>query len=187
MVNAPSGSLPYRIGTILVRADARVSAENLLTFARTVDPRSRYRIRTLQEVYSQRHAEARMATSIISSFAVVAFVIAIGGVVGVMTFLVTNRTREIGIRMALGAERTTVRRMVVDSSLRLIVAGVVMGAVVAVLAGRWLESQLFSVTPTDPLTYVIVIATVVVTAVAATWHPASRAARVDPAITLRAE
>jgi len=128
-----------------------------------------------------------MATAIISSFAVVAFVIAVAGVFGVMTFLVTNRTREIGIRMALGAERTDVRRMVLGSSLRLVVAGVIVGAAAAALSGRWLESQLFGVTPTDPLTYAIVIATVVTTAIAATWHPASRAARVDPAITLRAE
>lgn len=128
-----------------------------------------------------------MATAIISSFAVVAFVIAVAGVFGVMTFLVTNRTREIGIRMALGAERTDVRRMVLGSSLRLVVAGVIVGAAAAALSGRWLESQLFGVTPTDPLTYAIVIATVMATAVAATWHPASRAARVDPAITLRAE
>jgi putative ABC transport system permease protein len=187
IVNAPSGRLPYRIGTVLVRADNNLSANAVLALARAVDPGARYRVRALAEVFALRHAEARMATAIISSFAVVAFVIAIAGVFGVMTFLVNNRTREIGIRMALGAEGADVRRMVLGSSLRLIVTGVIVGAAAAALAGRWLESQLFGVTSTDPLTYTTVIATVLATAVAATWHPASRAARVDPAITLRGE
>lgn len=187
IVNAPSGRLPYRIGTVLIRTTGGLSSAEILSVARSVDARARYRLSTLDEAYSQRHAEARMATTIISSFAVVAFVIAIAGVFGVMTFLVTNRTREIGIRMALGAQRADVRRMVLGSSLRLIVAGVIVGASAAALSGRWLESQLFGVTPTDPVTYTIVIATVVATAVCATWHPASRAARVDPAITLRSE
>lgn len=185
IANSPSGMSPYRIGTVLIGTTGEVSAGELLALARAVDARARYRVRTLDEAYSQRHAEARMATSIISSFAVVAFVIAIGGVFGVMTFLVTNRRREIGIRMALGAQRTDVRRMVLGSSLRLIAAGVVLGAAAAALSGRWIESQLFGVTPTDPLTYAVVIATVMVTAIAATWHPAGRAARVDPAETLR--
>jgi ABC-type antimicrobial peptide transport system permease subunit len=187
LVNSPSGRAPYRIGTVLVRTTGDVSASEILARARSVDARARYRVSTLDEAYSQRHAEARMAAAIISSFAGVAFVIAVAGVFGVMTFLVTNRTREIGIRMALGAQRTDVRRMVVGSSLRLIVMGVTVGAIAAAVSGRWLESQLFAVTPTDPLTYTVVIATVVATAVAATWHPASRASRVDPAMTLWSE
>jgi ABC-type antimicrobial peptide transport system permease subunit len=179
--------LPFRIGTLLVRATTSFSALQLLEVAQSADTRASYRVRTLDEIYALRHSEARMASSIISSFAVTAFAIAVAGVFGVMTFLVTNRTREIGIRMALGADRRDVRRLVLGSSLRLIIAGVAVGAAGAVLAGRWLESQLFSVTATDAPTYAVVGTTVLVTALAATWFPARRAARVDPAITLRAE
>lgn len=179
--------LPFRTATLLVRTTTTLSTPELLEVARSVDTRVSYRVRTLDEIYAQRHAEARMATSIISSFAFTAFVIAVAGVFGVMTFLVTNRTREIGIRMALGADRRDVRRLVLGSSLRLILGGVAAGGVAALVAGRWIESQLFGVTTTDPLTYLTVVMAVTVTAVAATWHPASRAAGVDPAITLRSE
>lgn len=187
IVNAPSGMLPFRIATLLVRATTTLSTSQLLEVAQSVDTRASYRVRTLDEIYALRHAEARMATSIISSFALTAFAIAIAGVFGVMTFLVTSRTREIGIRMALGADHRDVRRLVLGSSLRLILGGAIVGAAAAVIAGRWIESQLFGVTATDPLTYGAVFVAVLVTAVAATWHPAVRAARIDPAITLRCD
>lgn len=185
VVNAPSGMLPFRVATVLIKATSSLNAQGLLEAAASVDARASYRVQTLDDIYALRHAETRMATSIISAFALTAFVIAVAGVFGVMTFLVTHRTREIGIRMALGAERRDVRRLVLGSSLRLILGGVIAGAVGAAVAGRWVEAQLFGVTSTDPLTYLTVMGVVVGTALVATWHPARRASRVDPAITLR--
>jgi ABC-type antimicrobial peptide transport system permease subunit len=123
----------------------------------------------------------------VSGFAVVALAIAVAGVFGVMASLVSSRTREIGIRVALGAKPREVSQLVLSSSLRLILLGVAVGLVAAVVASRYVESQLFGVTPTDPLTYTVVAGTVVLAAILATWQPVRRAARVDPAITLRAE
>jgi ABC-type antimicrobial peptide transport system permease subunit len=144
-------------------------------------------VEPLDATYALRHAETRMATSIVTAFAGIAFLIAIAGVFGVMTVVVNSRTREIGIRMALGAGAQEVRRMVFGSSLRLILAGVAIGLATAVGASRYIESQLFGVTPTDPLTLGVVSAVVTMAAMLATWHPATRAARVDPAETLRVE
>jgi ABC-type antimicrobial peptide transport system permease subunit len=129
----------------------------------------------------------KLARFIVSGFAVVALAIAVAGVFGVMASLVSSRTREIGIRVALGAKPREVSQLVLSSSLRLILLGVAVGLVAAVVASRYVESQLFGVTPTDPLTYTVVAGTVVLAAILATWQPARRAARVDPAITLRAE
>ena len=104
-----------------------------------------------------------------------------------MTVVVNSRTREIGIRMALGAGAQEVRRMVLGSSLRLILTGVTIGLAAAMGASRYIESQLFGVTPTDPLTLGVVSAIVTLSAMLATWQPATRAARVNPAETLRVE
>lgn len=185
-VNAPSGAL-FRSTTILVRLEDAAQAGTVLSAARSVDPRARYTIQSLDEIYAKRHAEARMASSIVSGFAGVALLIAIAGVFGVMTFLVNSRTREIGIRMALGAAPGQVSRFVLASSLWLILLGLAVGLAAALAAARYIESQLFGVTPTDPVTLLSVAAVVAVAATLATWHPARRASRVDPAITLRAE
>jgi ABC-type antimicrobial peptide transport system permease subunit len=116
-----------------------------------------------------------------------AFVIAMAGLYAVIAFLVASRTREIGVRMALGADRTAIRRMVIGSAGRLALIGVTLGTVAAVAAARWIESQLFGVSMSDPSTYVLVCGAVLTTALIATWYPARQAARVDPTVTLRAE
>jgi putative ABC transport system permease protein len=108
-------------------------------------------------------------------------------VFGVVTFLVQGRTRVIGIRMALGAGRQDVRGMVLGTSLQLVLAGVVLGIAAAIAASRLIASQLFGVSPTGPLTYAGVSLAVIATTALAAWHPAHRAARVEPAMTLRAE
>jgi ABC-type antimicrobial peptide transport system permease subunit len=104
-----------------------------------------------------------------------------------MAYSVTQRSREIGIRMALGADATLVRRMVVGGGLRLALAGVALGVLGALLATRVLASFVYQVSPTDPLTLVATAAVLVGSAVLASWLPARRATRVDPAISLRAE
>lgn len=185
-VNAPSG-MTWRSSSLMVRLREGASASTLLTLARSVDPGARYAVQPLEQVYASRHAETRMVTVIVMSFAGVAFVIAGAGVFGLLAFLVVSRTREIGVRMALGADRRDVGRLVVGSSIRLVALGVAVGLAATVLASRWIEAELFGVTGTDPLTLAIVSAIVLIAALIAAWAPARRASRIDPAITLRAE
>jgi predicted permease len=186
-VNAPSGRLPFRVSSILVKLAGQGSGTELVRLARSIDSRAIYRAQSLDDVYAERHQEVRMASAIVTSFAVVAFGIATAGVFGVMAFLVSQRTREIGIRMALGAGRRDVRRLVLRSSLRLIVSGVIVGVAGAALASRWLAAQFVGISATDPATYLLVGSVLTATALVATWLPARRAAQVDPATTLRAE
>jgi ABC-type antimicrobial peptide transport system permease subunit len=109
------------------------------------------------------------------------------GVYGVITLLVAGRTREIGIRMALGADRRDIGGLVVRSTLRLAAAGVAFGLALAAGSSRWIESQVFGVSPTDPATYAVVTVSVLAAALVAAWPPARRAVRIDPTIALKAE
>jgi len=102
-----------------------------------------------------------------------------------MAFLVANRAREIGIRMALGADRRRIRRLVLESAMWLVLLGSAIGIGGAFAVSRWAQSQLFGVRATDPLTIVLVTVALVITALFATWHPARQAARVDPTVLLR--
>jgi putative ABC transport system permease protein len=143
--------------------------------------------RTLDRVVSESVGERRFQMTLLSLFALVALALATLGIYGVMAYSVTQRSREIGIRMALGADATLVRRMVVGGGLRLALAGVALGVLGALLATRVLASFVYQVSPTDPLTLVATAAVLVGSAVLASWLPARRATRVDPAISLRAE
>ncbi len=125
--------------------------------------------------------------TLLGVFARVALLLAALGIYGVMAYTVTQRSREIGIRMALGADASVVRRMVVESGLKLALAGVALGLGLAFLGTRVLASLVYKVSTTDPLTLAITAAVLVASAVLASWVPARRATRVDPAISLRAE
>jgi predicted permease len=177
----------YGIVGVLARLDSHERANAVLAAVRGIDPRLTTSIEFVDDVYAEQYRTTLLATRIVGGFAVTSFLIAMAGLYGVMAFLVAGRTREIGIRMALGADRTRIGRFVMGSSLRLVFAGAAIGIVAAVLVSRTIASQLFGVTPTDPATYVIVAIVTIITALLATWQPARRAARVDPVQTLRAE
>jgi ABC-type antimicrobial peptide transport system permease subunit len=145
------------------------------------------RVDTVNELYARLDADTRLAAAITSGFGTIALVVATSGIYAVMAFLVAGRAREIAIRIALGADRGGVRRMVLQSSLRVVAAGAAIGIVAAVVAARAIASQLPGVTPTDPTTYLGVAGLLVVAAMAAAWWPARRASRVDPAVTLRGQ
>jgi len=132
-------------------------------------------------------APTRFAMALITAFAVLALVLAAVGLYGVVAYGVSQRTREIGVRVALGAEPKAVVRLVVGGGLRLAAAGVVIGAVLAAAATRVLESMLYGVSPTDPLTFGAVALLVTAIALVASYVPARRALRVDPAEALRAD
>jgi predicted permease len=145
------------------------------------------RVRTMDEVAGQSIAQPRFRAELVGAFATLASVLASVGVFGVLAFSVSQRTREFGIRMALGARSADVLRLVLRGGLKIAAAGLAIGVAAAVALTRFLESLLFGVTPLDPISFLAAAALLLVLALAACAAPAVRAARVDPAVTLRQE
>ena len=143
--------------------------------------------RPLAQIVNESVNEQRFQMTLLSIFAVLALALAALGIYGVTAYSVAQRTREIGIRMALGADSSLVRRMVVGSGLRLALAGVAVGLAGALAGTRVLASLVYRVSTTDPLTLASTAAVLVISALLASWIPARRATRVDPAVSLRAE
>jgi putative ABC transport system permease protein len=132
-------------------------------------------------------AQARFSTVLLGLFAATALSLASVGIYGVMAFAVAARTREIGIRIALGADAYRVRRQVVNEGVAMAAVGAALGLAGALAATRVLQNLLFDLSPGDPVTYCAVVALLGVATVAASWIPATRASRVDPVVALRAE
>jgi ABC-type antimicrobial peptide transport system permease subunit len=132
-------------------------------------------------------APTRFAMALLTAFAVIALVLASVGLYGVIAYGVTQRTREIGVRVALGADARAVTALVVGGGLRLAVLGVAIGTAAAVAATRVLESMLYGVSPADPPTLLAIALLVGVIALAASYIPARRALRIDPTEALRAD
>ncbi len=141
----------------------------------------------LSEVVARSVASRRFALLLLLGFAGIAVVLAGVGIYGVIAYAVGQRTREIGIRLALGADVAGVRRLIVRDGLRLAAAGLALGTIAALGLTRLLTSLLFEVRPADPPTYIAVAALLFGIALAACWIPARRAARLDPTIALRSE
>ena len=141
----------------------------------------------MDEVVSNSVAQSRLTMLLLTIFAGAALLLAAVGIYGVISYSVTERTQEIGIRMALGAQRGDVLRMVVRQALGLAVAGIVVGGGGALLLTRLMEGLLFQVKPADPLTFAIVSGVLAGVALLASYIPGRRATRVDPVIALRAE
>jgi putative ABC transport system permease protein len=146
-----------------------------------------YDIKTLEEVVSGSLAEERFTTMLLGAFAAIGLVLAAVGLYGIVAFTVTERTREIGVRLALGATRGGVLRMVVWEGLRVVLAGLTLGVITAFATTRAVEGFLFQTAPGDPLVLAAVVGLLGIVGVLASCAPAFRASRVDPAISLRAE
>jgi ABC-type antimicrobial peptide transport system permease subunit len=146
-----------------------------------------YRLTPLRSLLQDAEARTTFTVLLLSIAAVVALVIGTMGIYGVVAFLVALRTREIGLRLALGAQPSDVRRMVVGRALVDAVIGVAVGVAGAVALTRELSTLLYSVKPTDPISLLSAGALLLLTAMVASWIPARRAARLDPAIALRDE
>ena len=144
-------------------------------------------LQTMPQLVQQSLGAQRFALALMGTVALTALLLAAVGIYGVMSFIVTQRTREIGLRIALGAQQTQVLALVVCQGLKLVVVGALLGAVAALALTRTLASLLYEVTPTDPITFALVPVLLASVALAACWLPARRAAKVDPMEALRYE
>ena len=146
-----------------------------------------YNVTTMQGAVDESLSVRRFALYVLGLFAAVALVLAVSGIYGVIGHAVNQRTREIGIRMALGAARRDVFRLILAEGGKLAITGVAIGIVASYLLTQFLRALLYGITPTDPITFFAVALLLFLTAMFACWIPARRASRVDPMIALRAE
>jgi predicted permease len=177
-------------GALVVRtsADPVVMQARVVNAVRALYPRQLIEhVTTLEQIRDEDVAPRRLNATFIATFGALAFLIAMVGIVGVLAFSVSSRTAEIGIRMSLGADARRVRRMILGEGGVLLTAGVAIGFVGAYFAAQLLRSLLFGITPHDPVTLGGVALALAAVGIAACWLPAARAARVDPAVALRAE
>jgi len=146
-----------------------------------------YEMQTMGQIWTDSIAPDRLYLMLLGTFAGVALVLAAVGIYGVMAYSVIQRTHEIGIRMALGARQSSVLGLVVGQGMKLTVAGLVIGLGGALLSTRVMAGMLFGVSPTDPLTFVVISIVLAGVALGACFVPARRATKVDPMIALRYE
>jgi ABC-type antimicrobial peptide transport system permease subunit len=145
------------------------------------------RLRTMDDVFGATVSRPRLLVQLLGTFAALALLLAAVGTYGILAFTVTERRREIGIHMALGATRGNVMSKILGQGLRMTIAGLVVGLAAAFGLTRLLQAQLFNVKPTDPMTMVSVAVFITLVALIACYIPAARATRVDPMVVLRDE
>ena len=173
--------------TMLTDADTQLVTTSARNILQELNPEIPPTFRTFAQVYAASLGSRRFNVLLIGFFGIVALLLATAGVFGVMAYSVSRRTREIGVRVALGARSRDVLTMIVSQGMRTILVGVVIGLAGSLALTRTLSSLLFGVTATDPLTFAAVIALLTATALLACYIPARRATKVDPMIALRYE
>lgn len=146
-----------------------------------------FAIRSMDQVLGSSRAQRRLILTVLVSFAALALLLAAVGIYGVISYSVRQRTHELGIRVALGAQRRDVLKLILTQGLKLTVLGVVLGLGAAAMLTRWMETLLFNVRPTDPLTFTIIALVLLLVALLACYIPARRATKVDPLVALRCE
>ncbi len=170
------------------RGDPTAMVDDIRRVVAQIDPREViYGVETMNQVVSDSFAARRFSMVLLGIFAALALVLSCVGIYGVISYLVGQRTHEIGVRMALGAERSDVLRLILGEGARMALVGVVIGIVAALGLTRLMARMLFGVSAFDPLTFASVAILLVAVAIAACYIPARRAMRVDPMVALRYE
>jgi hypothetical protein len=180
-----------RFAGFIIRSD-RTGTQSFLTEVRTAiwgvnSSLPVFLVRTLKEVDDKSMARTSFTLVMLAIAGGMALVLGIIGIYGVISYSVSQRTREIGIRMALGAEHGSIQRLFVGHGLLLAAVGIVVGLAAAAGLAQWMKALLFGIVPLDPLTYMAVSAVLALAVAAASYVPARRAAKVDPTEALRAE
>ena len=188
LMNSPHPMAAYLTYVVRTDGDPAALAASLRAAIRSIDPTLPIsEVRTMRSIVAQANARARFQMLLLAAFAGAAALLAAVGIYGVMSYAVSKRTREIGVRMALGAEPGQVLRLVVGQGMAVALAGAGAGLVAALLLTRLMASLLYGVGATDPPTYLGVAALLLPIALTASWLPARRAARIDPMKALRSE
>jgi putative ABC transport system permease protein len=193
--NPPQIYMPLRqwpVSFMAVVMKTAVPPSSLAEAARTqvlaIDPNLPVsNVGTLDAIVAKSISQQRFYMLLLAVFASVALVLAAIGIFGVLSYAVSQRTREIGIRMALGAQGGSVIGLIVRQAMLLVASGVIAGTVLALFLSQTMAKMLFDIKPTDPTTFVAVAAVLAAVALLASYLPARRATRVDPIVALRAE
>jgi putative ABC transport system permease protein len=185
----PQSQIPIGRLTVIVRAgDPSALARPLAETVRSIDPDlPAYNVKTVEEYLDGTIAIPRFNTMLLGIFAGLALVLTAIGLYGVISYSVAQRTHEIGIRIALGAQPSEMMRLVIGQGLRLAFVGVGLGLIAAFAFTHFLSSLLFGVTATDPVSFATVVVTLLGVVLLACYVPARRAMRVDPMVALRYE
>jgi putative ABC transport system permease protein len=181
---------PSRLVTLLVKTStdpARMMAAVQAAVRQVEKDAPVYGVTTLGASLGRFQAQRRFQTSLLLAFSLIAILLAAIGIYGLIRYSVATRMREISIRIAVGAQRTDILRMILREGLTLSVIGLAVGLVGAAAVGRLLSGLVFGITPTDPVTFVAVSVLLILVAAAACYVPARRAARIDPVVALKYE
>ena len=189
----PIAQRPFRLrwsADLLVEAaagDPAALSAGVRAVVRELDPDAAVRMRPMRDLVSDSVADRRFTVVILGGFALLALVLALVGIYGVVSYSVVRRTREMGIRLALGASPGAVRGLVLRESLVMVLGGLVVGTAGALALTGLLAGLLYEVSATDPVTFASMVALLGGAALVATWVPARAGTRVDPMVTMRAE
>jgi ABC-type antimicrobial peptide transport system permease subunit len=186
----PLTQLPMSDITLVIRAagDPAAVISAVRATMRTLDPDiALYDVETLDETLGRTLATPRFQAVLITSFGLIALLLAAIGLYALIAYQVQQRTNEIGIRLALGATRAEVARLILKRALALALTGIAAGLAGALAASRFLKSIVFEVSTNDPAIYIVVPLLLVIIALLATWIPTRRAMRLDPAVALHVE
>jgi putative ABC transport system permease protein len=185
----PYGAFPFHVaGVLRTTADPATATRAIVSTVAEIDPTVPvYNISTMNHALAASVAQPRFFTALLGAFAAIALTLAALGIYGVISYSVSQRTSELGIRIALGAEPERVLQLVLGGGMSLAAMGLVLGVFGAIGFSRAISTLLFGIPPFDPLTYVGVVLGLSAVALLACWVPARRAARVDPVIAMRTE
>ena len=173
---------------VRTRGPGAKAAEGIRRTLQSVMPGASYvTVTPMSTIIAPQIRSWKMGATMFAVFGGLALVLAAIGLYSVIAYNVTQRTHEMGVRVALGAQGRDVISLIVREGLKVVIPGVVLGAVISLFAGKWVAPLLFNVSPKDPPVMIAVIVTLIVVAIMASWVPAQRASRVDPNEALRSD